>query len=152
VILKWDVPTQAYTTNTWNGSLGSGWKDASGNSAGNVSLNPGEGGFLYNVGSNAITVTFAGLVRQGTLAISLPAQKYQIISAIVPKQGGIQTGLGYVPKAADQILPWIGNGYNTYQYFAGTGWSVEPVLSVGQAVFWHGRTNNVWQMNFSPCQ
>jgi len=152
-IQKWDVPTQAFVNYTWNGSLGSGWRDASGNSAGNISLNPGEGGFLYNVGSNAITVTFAGLVRQGALALSLPAQKYQIISSLVPKQGGIQTDLGYVPNAADQIQQWTGSaGYVAHQFSSGSWTGGEPVLSVGQAVFWHGRTNNVWQINFSPCQ
>jgi hypothetical protein len=109
------------------------------------------------VGGSPLIVTCVGLVREGVLSLSLSAPGYQLISAMVPEQGGLQTGLNYAPQAKDQILQWNGAafGYTTDKYIASVGqWSGgEPVATVGQGFFWQNSTNsNTWQMSFSPCQ
>jgi len=156
-IQKWDLQTQAYLTYTWKGNIvGPRWTDASGNDAGSVSLNPGEGAFLMT--SNALTVTFIGSVRDGSLTLPLPGDGiFHLVGALLPKAGGLQTDLNYFPHPGDLVELWRGPGLSysvaSYVPFSGGFWAQgEPVLKVGQAFFWRSGTNNNWQMNFSPCQ
>jgi hypothetical protein len=151
-IIKWDVSSQAFLYYTWNS--GTGWLDGSGNPAGNVTLNPGEGAFLAT--TNAVMVTFVGLVRDGNLSMFVGPSNFYLVSAMVPKFGGLQTGLAYMTHAGDQVQIWNGNGtgYTVYSYlrFNGGGWNPrEPVINVGQSFFLKSSTNNTWQINFSDC-
>jgi hypothetical protein len=151
VISKWDVPSQAFVYYTWNPTAGSGWRDASGNPAGSVTLNPGEGAYL--VTSNALTVTFVGLVPYGSLSLSSSTNQFRIISSILPEAGGLQTDLGYVPRGGDEVELWGGSGLNTDHYVGlQHSWSPgEPVLAVGQAFFWSS-SSNTWQESLSQCE
>jgi len=155
VIQKWDVPTQAYVQYTWDGSSWGG--------NGGVTLAPGEGAFLYNVGSGALTVTFVGLVREGTLNIPLSSHHYQIVSSMVPKAGGLQADLGYIPAFPsgpanpsdnDMVERWNGSSFSIDEYGQASNphWnSGDPVINVGQAFFLK-TTNTLWHASFSACQ
>jgi hypothetical protein len=150
VIFKYNIPTQAYVYYTWSGTE---WLDGTGNNAGNVTLNPGEGAFLAV--NNGIQVTFIGFVPEGSFSIApLPGQ-FQLISSIIPKMGGLQTSLGFIPNRKDIIEAWNGSGFSSYQFVGSPGqWSPsQPIINVGQSFFWKGTTNSVaWPMSFSPCQ
>jgi hypothetical protein len=149
---KWDDASQTFLHYTWNSSTG--WSDGNASPAGTVTLNPGEGAFLAV--TNALTATFVGTVREGNLSLPLTVGGWHVISAMVPKAGGLQTSLSYAPHVGDIIERWTGPGtgytVSTYIPFGGAHWNPqEPVINVGQAFFWQG-TNNTWQINFSPCQ
>jgi hypothetical protein len=145
VIIKWDDASQAFLYYTWN----SGWLDGSGNNAGNVTLNPGEGGFL--VVTNPLTATFVGLVKDGALSLPLTANQFHIISSMIPKAGLLQSQLSYVGQRFDEIQQWTGSTYIGNEYVFGHWGPAEPVLRVGEAMFWNGGTNNTWHINYSPC-
>lgn len=150
VVIKWDDASQAFKYYTWNS--GTGWVDSSANPAGSVAWNVGEGAFL--VVSSPLMATFVGSVREGTLSMPLTATLNHLIGAMIPKAGGLQTGLNYTPLAGGQALTWNGASYTVFSrtLFGGGLWSPhEPVLNVGQGFFWHVSTNDIWQINFSPC-
>jgi hypothetical protein len=154
VIQKWDVPTQAYVQYTWDGSSWGG--------NGGVSLAPGEGAFLYNVGSGPLTVTFVGLAREGTLNVSLAPREFQLISSMVPKAGGLQADLGYIPAFPsgpvhpadnDEVETWNGSSFNFDEYGQASSphWAFgDPPIHVGEAFFLK-TTNTLWQTSFSAC-
>jgi len=113
----------------------------------NLSLNPGEGGFL-NVAS-PITVTFVGEVMQGSLTNPIPAG-YSIRSSQVPQSGGVTTtlGLSQLPNFS-QVLTWNGSGYTSYSLFFGAWDPSEPVINVGQSFFVNTATAVDWTRTFS---
>jgi hypothetical protein len=140
-IMKWNAT--AYDTYTWNGTSWGG--------GGSVTMNPGEAAFLVNPTAEPITVTFAGLVEEGSLSLSIPNGQYSLISSMLPKAGGVQTTLNYAPHNNDQILIWGDGNYISHKYASGTGlWSgQEPLLQVGEGLFLNPSTNNVWLQNYS---
>jgi hypothetical protein len=69
----------APVTYTWNGSSWGG--------NGSVTLNPGEGALLLNPTNTPLTVTFVGLVREGSLSLPLTAGQFYLVSAMVPMAG-----------------------------------------------------------------
>jgi hypothetical protein len=148
VVIKWDDASQVLNNYTWNS--GTGWLDSSGNPSGSLSWNVGEAAYLAT--SNATTVTFVGLVKQGTLSMFLPGGQDHLIGSMLPKAGGLQSDLGYVPHAGDEIFIWTGSGpLSIYRFLHGIWNPQQPVFNVGQGFFWQGSTNT-WQVNFSPCQ
>jgi hypothetical protein len=149
VIQKWDVASQILRFYTWNS--GTGWLDASSSPAGSIAWDVGEGAYL--VVSNATTVTFVGTVREGVLSRTLPGTGLPyLVGSMLPKAGGLQSNLSYIPSAGNQVFLWTGFGPLTvYTYRLGNWSPQQPVLDVGQGFFWKGTTNN-WQMSFFPCQ
>jgi hypothetical protein len=152
MIQKWVTGTQAYSSYyTWTNNQ---WIDTNGNPAGYVTLNPGEGAYLINPTASLLTVTFAGLVSQGNLSLSLAAGQSNLVSSMLPQSGGLTTSLGYLPSIGDTVLMWNGSNYNSYIYTNSAGGGTnywfpsEPVLSLGQAAFIVPATNNTWQVNF----
>lgn len=149
IVSKWDAASQTYLNYTWNDA--SGWRDESDNPAGTVTLNPGEGAFLTT--GSPLTVTFVGTVRSGNLTTPLTQTgKYYLISAQLPKAGGLQSELNFTPHTGDQTLVWTGVGYSGTTYINGTWVGGQPMINVGQAFFWRSGTTNNWQISFSPCQ
>ncbi len=142
-IMKWNG--SAYDIYTWNGSWGAG---------GSVTLNPGEAAFLVNPTTNAIPVTFAGLVDEGSLSQSFSAGQETQTSSQLPKAGGVQSTLGYIPNNDDQILIWTDSSYISYKYSSTAGHWVghEPILQVGEGFFLNPKTNNIWLQNYSSRQ
>jgi hypothetical protein len=110
-------------------------------------LEPGEGAFVSV--PSAVTVTFVGEVRQGTLTTPI-IQGLQIVSSQVPQAGGIQTVLGYPPADGDTVYVWnqTTQGYSTLGYEFGE-WSAEPNLDVGEAVFLSASSAKSWTRTFT---
>jgi hypothetical protein len=153
-ILKWNGSVNDYDYYTWE--TGQWTPD------GNATLSPDEGAFIENNSGSSFTVTFVGLINEGQTAISLPGGSYNFISSTVLQAGGLQTALGYIPNAGDQVLRWnyANQGWACYTYTKrGHGstttqaWSPsEPVISVGESFFIEPKTNNVWTENYPVCQ
>ena len=114
---------------TW-GSLtpGPGFFDEGGNAA-PVTLNQGQGAFLYNHFGAPITATITGNVLQGTNALPSIAAGYQILSLPVPiSTNAVVAGYGLPttmtsqpidpPSAYNNDIMYLYNGgYFTYYYF-----------------------------------
>jgi hypothetical protein len=128
-VLKWSGG--AFLINDYSTAFYGGWQDPA------MTITAGEGCFIKAPAGAAVTVTFVGEVIQGT-AITIPINPgYQIVASKVPQQGLLQGALGYVPVENDQVLRWVGGAYLIYDYsvaFYG-GWSEEPSLEVGEAMF-----------------
>ena len=118
---------------------------------GNVSLAPGEGGFLNNPTAGNVVVTFVGDVLQGTLNTSL-LQGFSIASSKVPQSANVDT-LGLPPDDGDQLFKFVnpGPGYVTYT-FDGLDlvWTPSsPVINVGESFFINKTTPRTWTRIFS---
>ncbi len=114
VSVQYTDGTWRFYTYTWNGSSWSSGGD-------NVTLSPGQGFWIYNPSSSPVTVSFAGLVRQGNLTNTIHSYE-AIYSSIVPQAGLLQTDLGYQPHNGDYVYLYNGSGYDPY-YFDGASWS-----------------------------
>jgi len=118
---------------------------------GNVSLAPGEGGFLNNPTAGNVVVTFVGDVLQGTLSTLLP-QGFSIASSKVPQAANVNT-LELPPDDGDQLFKFVnpGPGYVTYT-FDGLDlvWTPSaPVINVGEAFFINKTIARTWTRTFS---
>ena len=122
-----------------------GWSDT------NMTLNPGEGAFIYNPGA-PITNAFIGTVLQGTFTNSVTGG-FSMQSYYVPKAGLISSDMGYPVANNDIVYLWD----NTNQKFVGYGYyygwpedSGEPMLNVGQAFFiYRAGADTNWVTAFS---
>ncbi len=144
-ILKWNGSSFNYYT--WSSGAGMWSPD------GNAKLSPGGGAHIYNPNSDSITVAFAGLVGEGTLANSVQAGTY-IYSALIPQSGGVTSVLGYAPSPGDRILKWTGTTYFSciYVAFGGGKWiPSQPDIGVGESFFIDPATAKTWQVIYSPC-
>jgi hypothetical protein len=125
---------------------------------GNATLPPGGGAFIFNP-TNAFNASFVGLVREGSSSVYLTNDVSSMVSSVVPRAGGLQSTLGYVPNVGDGVYLWdqtITN-WDYYQYIPQSRrstnyiWSPsEPMIGIGQAFTIDPSTNITWQMNFSP--
>ncbi|MGA4643817.1 hypothetical protein [Limisphaera sp. 4302-co] len=116
---------------------------------GNVSLNPGEGGFVRNNTANALTITFVGEVLQGSLTNPVPAG-FSVRSSMVP-QAGTLTQLAFPAADGDQVFVYRGGSYvgATYDELE-QGWlPAEPNLGVGEAFFSRKSAPATWVRNFT---
>ncbi len=148
-IVKWNGSSFVYYT--WDGT---GW---GGNGA--VSLNPGEAAYLIiTPTNNPVTITFAGLVEEGTSSLSVSSNSDVLVSSMLPKAGGITSTLDYSPNYGDSAFLWTTNTYYDIYEYGGGGrldpdyaWrTTEPVLQVGQGFFLEtSSSNNVWVQNYS---
>jgi hypothetical protein len=104
-------------------------------------MNPGSG-FFINVAAPT-NVTFVGNVITGTNTYPVVAG-YQLVAPSGPVAGTLDTTNGYNPTKNDQILVWLGTGFQTHKYL-GTSWSAgDPQLTVGQSVFLNAIGNTNW--------
>lgn len=79
------------------------------NAASEVTLNPGEGIFVFNPNA-ATTLTFVGTVPQGTVNVTNFAG-FNLISSVVPETGAIDSVLGLTPLDGDTIYLFDGSSY-----------------------------------------
>jgi hypothetical protein len=98
---------------------------------------------------SAVTVTFVGDVKQGTLTTPI-TQGFSIVSSQVPQEGGMQTVLGFVPANGDTVYKWN----PATQVYATLGyefdeWSQEPVLGIAEAVFLNAVAAKSWDRTFT---
>lgn len=119
--------------------------------AGNAALKvvPGEGMFISNPGTTALTITFVGEVSQGALSNPLP-KGLSIRSSQVP-QAGTAAELGLVGEDGDQVFQYVAS---TQKYYSSTFDFGEWVpalktIAVGEAFFLSKETAGAWTRNFS---
>ena len=154
IIAKYNSATQAYNYYTNSGGT---WLPN-----GNATLNPGEGALL--IVTNETTVTFAGLIPQGSLTNYLYS-RFTLVSSQVPQAGGITTMLGYtnLVSGSSELLLWNGQNLYSLVYYncsaapgSVAGWysgsQFDPaVLNVGEACFLDNAHTNQWIRNFPGC-
>lgn len=116
---------------------------------GNVTLNPGEGGFIKNNTSAPMTITFVGEVLQGSLTNPIPAG-YAVRSSMVPQAGALPD-LAFPAQDGDQVFLFTGSGYSSFVYDGlENAWTPSnPTVSVGQAFFSRKAAAVDWVRNFT---
>lgn len=113
-----------------------GFYNASGVEVGSTNyLQPGQGVFLHNGSTAAITVPTVGQVIQGTNTYSVPVG-LNIYSVPQPLAGTSIDAANInfpVVSTKTSYLQWNGNGYNQYTYLN----CADSPTSPGQAGFWN---------------
>jgi hypothetical protein len=151
-VLAW-LPSGGYSTITWaKGKSGLGWSGDT--NVINKALSSGQGVFVKT--TNSLVLTLVGNVIQGTNVNPLVAG-YNLVSAVTPVSGAIQTNLNYIPSPNDQILKWSPASQTfalTYSYSkgkSGYAWSPsQPVLDVGDSIFLKTtNTSAIWTNIFN---
>jgi hypothetical protein len=135
----------AYQSANYLDLLG-GWDDPS------ITLDPGEGAFVFLPGDANVTVTFVGEVMEGQLSNPLPAG-LSMKSSMVPQTGAL-SALGYVAEDQDSVFQYDADaqGYVTSNYLdllGGWDTGVEPVLGVGEAMFLSKAAASSWDRDFT---
>ena len=114
-----------------------------------MTLNPGEGAFIFNQSGAAFNALFVGEVKQGALSTPL-VQGFQIVASQVPQSGQLDTVLGF-PAAETDVVSRFDNGANGYSistYEFGE-WDNPPTPAVGEAFFVKKAAAGTWVRNFS---
>jgi len=148
------TPTGSYDILTYRGAPFNRWDPVA--LAASMTLSSGEGAFVLNPNApTPINFTFVGEVLEGTL-INPVATGFDIYSAMVPQEGGIQTVHGYVPNANDRVYKYLAAtgtyDIRTYRGAPFNRWDPispgEPVLGVAEAVFISTGTAKNWTRIF----
>lgn len=143
------VATWNKTSQTFNNAATYffGWDDA------NYSLPPGEA-FFINV-PEAVTVTFVGEVRQGTLSTPLVVG-FNMVGSQVAQAGPLGdgtvagAGLGFDPEDGDTAAKWNSGAQrydNASTYFF--GWDIEPQLGMAEGIVITRSTAGTWSRTFN---
>lgn len=145
-----------FTTATYDslaGTSGGFLPDA----AAKLTVVPGEGVFVFNPTTAAVSFTFVGEVPQGTLNNILP-KGLSIRSSMVPQAGDVKT-LGLVGADGDQVYKYDSAAQkyitSTFDSLAGTNgdWTpTVPSLDVGDAFFLNKQAAGTWTRTFSVNQ
>jgi hypothetical protein len=140
----------SYVTLTWRGAPFNAWSPALQTG---MTMAPGEGVFVKKpVGVAEINLTCVGEVLQGDLSQPVVAG-FEIYSAMVPQEGGIQSVHNYIPTANDIVYKFNGVSYvsKTYRGAPFNAWTPapEPVLTVGEAVFIKAAAAKNWDRTFN---
>lgn len=110
-----------------------------------ITLNPGEGAFVYV--DTATTLTFVGEVKQGNLSTPL-ANGLTVAASQVPQAGSIET-LGFVPHDGDTVYQFAGGNFNAISYFGGWDGGAAPSLAIGESVFILTDSVRSWDRSFT---
>jgi hypothetical protein len=97
-----------------------------------------------------INLTFVGEVMQGSLTNPVVAN-FEIYSAMVPQEGGIQTVHEYVPSNFDVVYKFNGVSYDQSTWLTALSrWNPpgEPQLGVGEAFFMKATAQD-WVRDFT---
>ena len=143
-VYKFDNATGRYLNTVSYTSL-FGWSDTA------MTLTPGQGAFVWVEGTAAVTITFVGDVKQGTLTTPLSAG-FNMVSSQVPQAGKLVADLGYVAADGDTVYQHTrGGGYAEANGFTGLfGWSGgEPTVAVGEAFWIQKEAAGSWDRTFS---
>jgi hypothetical protein len=132
---------------------GVGWDDG-GTGQMNMTLNPGEGVFIF--APSAFTHTFVGEVAlSSTVNV---ARGFQVLSSALPQSLPLDAappaGLGFPVADGDFVYEFNGAGYDVYEYIGGVGWNPSaPSPSIGESFFFSGSAgapvSRSWTRNFS---
>jgi hypothetical protein len=138
----------------------SGWTAAGANKATQISLNPGEGIYVYNPFATNITLTFVGTVAQGATLTNTMSAGFNMVSSIVPQSGAVDSVLGLTPVKGDTAFLLTSSGFAIYSW-SGTGWVTAgsatpgsvPTPAVGQGFFYYANiatgATEVWTRSFT---
>jgi hypothetical protein len=144
-VFKFDGVTGSYTGSTF--FFGS-WNNPT------MSLLPGEGFFFKNPTVTAITNTFVGNVKQGTLTTPLSAG-FTLVGSQVPQSGLVSTDLGVPIGNAESVFKFdtTTQAYTGGTFFFGSwGGAGEPVIGVGEGFFVKKVAAANWTRSFSVNQ
>jgi len=132
---------------------GLGWDDG-GTGQLNMTLNPGEGVFIF--APSAFTQTFVGEVA---LSSTVSVQRgFQILSSALPQSLPLDAappaGLGFPVEGGDQVYEFNGTGYDFSEYIGGLGWNPSaPTPAIGESFFFFGSAtapaSRSWTRNFT---
>ncbi len=117
----------------------------------NMTLAPGEGTWIRNPGTAAISVTFVGNVPQGTLTTPVPAG-FSIISSQVPQSAQLDTVLGFPVVDGDTVYFYRTGKYVIDPYSADAGWDTPPIPNVGESFWVRTVVAKTWTRTFSVNQ
>jgi hypothetical protein len=117
-----------------------------------MTMGPGEGVFVKKpAAASELNFTCVGEVMQGDLSQDV-VLNFEIYSAMVPQEGGIQTVHNYIPTPNDTIYRFNGVGYDQFRYLGApfNRWNPEePVLTVGEAIFIKSVDVKTWSRTFN---
>jgi len=103
-----------------------------------MTLAPGEGVFVNNTGA-ATTVTFVGEVKTGSSTVNLAANKYSIISSVVPQVLKLDAASGFPTTDGDAVSRYTGTAFLTDSVadgaWEGDSGGEAPTVQVGEAFF-----------------
>jgi hypothetical protein len=122
-------------------------------SAPNMTLNPGEGIFIFNNQSSNVVVTYVGEVPQGSLTNSLPTG-FTIRSSQVPQAGALESVLQFPGVSGDLVFIYnrVNNNYDIFVRGASAWSPSDPNISVAQSFFLFRNVAGNWVRNFSVNQ
>jgi hypothetical protein len=115
----------------------------------NMTLNPGEGAFIFNPTAAAFNALFVGEVKQGSLQTGIPAG-FSIVASQVPQTGALDTVLGF-PVADGDTVYLFNNATGNYSIsgFEFGEWNIVPTPKVGEAFFVNKVSAVVWTRDFT---
>ncbi len=118
-----------------------------------MTLVPGEAFFFKNPSSVALTNTFVGEVKQGTLTTPL-AGGFQLVASQVPQSGLVTTDLGLPMTTSEAVYRFVNGAYVTHSRGFGANWSpAEPTIQAGEGFFLKKNANPAnWVRTFSVNQ
>jgi hypothetical protein len=112
----------------------------------NITLNPGEGGFINT--DTAFTITFVGDVMQGDLVNPIPAG-LSIRASMVPQAGTVEA-LGLTLGTFDNLYKWNGTGYTIYTVLPGGAWDPAiPSIEIAESIFINANAATSWNRTFN---
>lgn len=131
-----------WASSTFSSLLG-GWTEP-------LNLPVGVGFFFNNTGGEAVTVTFVGEVLQGDDTNKTVPAGLSIQGSLVPQAGTLTTDLQFPGGDGDVAYSWINGAWTTASFLAAVGgWTDEPSLAVGGAVFVDKSAEAQWDRNFT---
>jgi hypothetical protein len=113
-----------------------------------MTLNPGEGAFIYNPGA-AFNALFVGEVKQGTLTTPIPAG-FSIAASQVPQTGALDSVLGFPVVDGDTVYLFNNTtGAYAISVYEFGEWSIVPTPKVGEAFFVNKVSAVIWSRDFT---
>ena len=122
----------------------------SGNGAETVTLDPGEGFFLKNNHTEAISLIFNAELLLGTLTVQIPAG-YSLLASKVPQEGRLESDLKFPAQPGTRVYLYRNGSYLSYTRRAKswTGGKGEPILKIGEGFFVYSPVPATWTRQFS---
>lgn len=115
-----------------------------------LNLPVGVGFFFNHKGSEAVTVTFVGEVLQGDDTNKTVPAGLTIQGSLVPQEGALTSDLQFPGADGDVVYSWVNGSWVTASFDSLVGgWSPEPNLTVGGAVFVDKSAEAQWDRNFT---
>lgn len=115
-----------------------------------LNLPVGVGFFFNHAGSEAVTVTFVGEVLQGDNTNKTVPEGLSIQGSLVPQEGELTTDLQFPGADGDVVYSWVNGAWITASFVGALGgWTDEPSLTVGGAVFVDKSAEAEWDRDFT---